>query len=115
MPRGMKMILIVRPREGKAPIAWPDQVTMHVRRGRASRKHAWEYAVTGFSTLVEYTPATIIPLDRDAIMALTKEWRDQYGRGRWDFYLKPEGHKPALFDPRDKKIFFISETLGATP
>ena len=107
----MKTIIIVKPREGKSLLAWPDQVTVQVRRFRAGRHliHPWLYSVTGFSTLVEYLPTTIVPLDRDILLDLMKQWREMYGRGRWDFYLKPKDHHITPFDPRRKKIYFIKE------
>lgn len=105
----MKTILIVKPREGKSPIAWPDQVTVHTRRFRVSPKHHWQYAVTGFSTIVEYTTTTLVPLDRELLLDLMAQWREMYGRGMWDFYLKPKGSREALFQPRRKRIYFVEE------
>lgn len=107
-----KTIIIVKPHEGKAPLAWPDQVTMHIRRYYVEKRAALNvhYMMTGFSTLIEYLPTTIIPLDRDVLLDLTTQWRDMYGRGRWDFYLKPEGYKPAPFNPRRKRLSFIEES-----
>jgi hypothetical protein len=103
----MKTVLLVRPRDGKAPPMWPDEVVVQLQRHRNG--NSWMYIVTGFSTIIEYTSKTVIPLDRDLILDLMTQWHRLYKRGSWDFYLKPEGHQPALFKPRRKRLYFIPE------
>lgn len=106
----MKTIIICKPREGKGTFL-PDQATMQIRRYYEGRRIApnARYLVTGYSTLVEYNASTIVPLDRAVIMDLLKQWRELHGRGIWDFYLKPENHQPAFFDPRQRRIYFIED------
>ena len=118
----MKTILTVEPdlsppakgRPPPPPAFWPDgPVVVQFQRVRVGRqrpkrgqrrvRYVYALMVSGYSTVIEWTPETIVPADLGELRRYLQEWRALFP-GRWRFTLRTDRGLHAKLTPWTKRL-----------